>query len=89
MPLETLPFDAADYLDSDEAIEAFLEDALDSGEPSEIARALTVIGRAKARSQSGDIRPPEFGPSPTWPDLIDAIRALGLRLTPVTVRTAA
>ena len=42
MPLKTFPFDAADYLDCDEAVEAFLQDALDSNEPVEIADALVI-----------------------------------------------
>lgn len=84
MPLETQPFDAADYLDSDEAVEAFLQDALDTGDADEVARALTVIARAKASAQI-----PELGASPAWPDLLETIRSLGLRLTPVTVKTAA
>jgi DNA-binding phage protein len=42
MPLETERFDAADYLDSDEAVEAFLQDALDTGDAGEVARRLAV-----------------------------------------------
>ena len=42
MPLETFPFDPADYLTSDEAVEAFLQDALDSNEPIEIAQRIIV-----------------------------------------------
>lgn len=93
MPLETQPFDAADYLDSDEAVEAFLQDALDTGDAGEVARALTVIARAKARSaaptRSEPTKVPEFGATPAWPDILETIRSLGLRLTPVTVKTAA
>lgn len=84
MPLETQPFDAADYLDSDEAVEAFLQDALDTGDAGEVARALVVIARAK-----GSAALPEFGVVPSWPALLDAIKSLGIRLTPVTVKTAA
>ncbi len=93
MPLETEIFDAADYLDSDEAVEAFLQDALDTGDAGEVARALTVIARAKARAMSliatGSAKVPEFGAAPAWPEIFEAIRSLGLRLTPVTVKTAA
>ncbi|MDP3403592.1 MAG: hypothetical protein Q8S03_02805 [Brevundimonas sp.] len=93
MPLETERFDAADYLDSDEAVEAFLQDALDTGDAGEVARAVTVIARARARAAAltatEPARLPEFGAAPAWPDILEAIRSLGLRLTPVTVKTAA
>lgn len=51
MALETTPFDAAEYLDSPEAIEAFLEDAFEGGNAAFIAHALGVVARAKGMSQ--------------------------------------
>jgi probable addiction module antidote protein len=41
------PFDAAQYLDSDEAREAFLQDAMETKDPAFIAHAKTVVARAK------------------------------------------
>lgn len=47
MPLETLPFDAAEYLDTPDAIAAFLDEAFSEGDPAAVAHALGVIARAK------------------------------------------
>ena len=41
-------YDPADALKSDEAIEAFLADAFETGDARYIAKALGVIARAKA-----------------------------------------
>jgi probable addiction module antidote protein len=71
MVLETKPFDAAEYLDSPEAIAVFLEDIFESGDDALIASALGVVARAKsmwetaantsasdqALASSGDSRP--------------------------------
>ncbi|PLW74805.1 addiction module antidote protein [Cohaesibacter celericrescens] len=40
-------FDAADFLQSDEEIEIFLEDAFESGDAKYIARSIGVVARAK------------------------------------------
>lgn len=44
--LKTEPFDAAKYLDTDEAIAAFLEDAIDSGSVEVFQEALGIAARA-------------------------------------------
>ena len=44
-------FDAADYLDSDEAQIAYLNDAFASGNPSVIASALGAVARAQSRTR--------------------------------------
>ena len=46
--LETLPFDPADYLDSEEGFEAYLADARLDG-PGAVADAIEVVARARAR----------------------------------------
>lgn len=46
--LETLPFDPADYLDSEEGFDAYLEDARLDG-PEALADAVEVVARARAR----------------------------------------
>ncbi len=46
--LETLPFDPADYLDSEEGFEAYLADARLDG-PEAVADAIEVVARARAR----------------------------------------
>jgi probable addiction module antidote protein len=44
-------FDAADYLTSDEAISAYLEESTRSGDPSVMAAALGTVARARNVSQ--------------------------------------
>ena len=44
-------FDPATALDSLEAIEVFIADALETGDSSYIAKALGVVARAKGMSQ--------------------------------------
>jgi probable addiction module antidote protein len=47
MPTETVPFEAADYLQSGEAQIELLRDAFASGKASYVATALGVIARAR------------------------------------------
>jgi probable addiction module antidote protein len=49
--LKTRPFDAAAYLTSDEAISAYLEEALASADPRLIAKALGTVARARGMAQ--------------------------------------
>jgi probable addiction module antidote protein len=90
MPIKTTRFDSADYLDSPEAIEAYLEDALESNDPAIVAHALGTI--ARARGMAGVAR--EAGLSreslyktlsadgnPELATLLKVVAALGLRLT--------
>ena len=51
MTIETRPFDPAVYLDSPEAILAYLEGAFMDGDAGEIADALGVVARARGMSQ--------------------------------------
>lgn len=48
MTIETRPFDPAAYLDSPEAMLAYLEGAFADGDAAEIADALGVVARARA-----------------------------------------
>ena len=45
--METRPFDPADYLDTEEAIAAYLADARDEGDAITLARAEAVAARAR------------------------------------------
>jgi probable addiction module antidote protein len=51
MTTETRPFDPATYLDSPEAMLAYLEGAFADGDAGEIADALGVVARARGMSQ--------------------------------------
>ena len=47
MAIETKPFDAAEVLNSDERIAAYLEEAFEGGNPAVIASALGTVARAR------------------------------------------
>jgi probable addiction module antidote protein len=49
MILKIAPFDAAEVLDSEEAVEEFIAAALETEEPAFIARALATVARARRR----------------------------------------
>jgi probable addiction module antidote protein len=51
MSLKATRFDSAEYLDSDEAIGAYLEEALETDDPAFIAHALGAVARARGMSQ--------------------------------------
>lgn len=51
MPLMTREFDAARYLDSAEAIAAYIADATECGDAQELAHALGVVARARGMSE--------------------------------------
>jgi probable addiction module antidote protein len=48
---KTLPYDSAEYLDTTEAINSYMEEALETDDPAFIARALGTIARARGMSQ--------------------------------------
>ncbi len=50
IPLETKPWDAADYLTNEEAIVAYIEAAMEDGDPAVITAALDDIARARRKS---------------------------------------
>ena len=92
MPLKTTRFDTADYLDSPEAIAAYIDAVFEEGDPALITHALGVVARAHGMSQvardSGLSREslyralapdgnPEFG------TVVRVLKALGLRLSAV------
>jgi len=90
MPLETTPFDAAEYLTSEEAQIELLKDAMEEGDPAYIAHALGVVARARGVSEfareTGLSREAIYkafkpGGNPTLDTLTKATKALGLKLT--------
>ena len=79
---ETLPFDAAEYLDTVEAQEVYLSEMLLDADPSLIAHALRTV--ARARDRIGQLRAAGVDEHTDQLDahtLIRAVAALGLRLT--------
>jgi probable addiction module antidote protein len=91
MPIETRPFDAAEYLDSPEGIEEYLIAAFETEDPAEIADALGVVAKAKGMSQLAQetgisrgalykaLRPEG---NPEFATIVGVVHALGFRLKP-------
>ena len=51
MAIKLARYDSAEYLKDDEAIVAYLQEALESGEPAMVSHALGVVARARGMSQ--------------------------------------
>ena len=51
MPLATRPYDSAEFLDTEEAIEEYVLAASEDGDAAAIARALGVVARARGMTQ--------------------------------------
>lgn len=90
-------FDAAEYLDSEEAIATFLADAFETQNPKYIAHALGVVARAKGMTdiakQTGLSREQLYkslseNGNPTLQTLFPVLNALGVKLTPTVIHQA-
>lgn len=95
---ELTPFDSSTYLETEEDILVFLDDALETRDPSEVADALAVIAKAKGLAQAAVVagmplsllnRDAPRDPAPDWAVLFNIMQALGLRLAPVAIKPAA
>lgn len=96
--LTLTPWDPTEYLTDDEAIEVFFNDAWESGSQVEIADALAIIAKAKGAAAAIEAvglpadyheRGVDWDNPPEWSVILHAIKALGLKLTGVTVKPAA
>lgn len=76
MAIETLAWDAADHLDSEEIILAYLEAVFEDGDPQLISAALANIARARGRHATVDN---DAGANVAT--LIRTMKSLGLELT--------
>jgi probable addiction module antidote protein len=90
MALETTKWDAADYLDSPEMIAAYIDAALEDGDPALIAAALGDVARAKGMSQvareagvtrEGLYKALSADGDPRLTTFLGVIKSLGLQLT--------
>ena len=86
---KTLPWDAAEHLNTEEEMAAYLEAALEEGDPTLVASALGDIARARGMTQlareTGLGRESLYkalSPSgnPEFATILKVIRALGLEL---------
>ncbi len=96
----TTPWDPADHLKSEEDMAAYLEAALEEGDPALIAAALGDIARAKGMTQvardAGLGRESLYKAlsptgNPEFATILKVVAALGLQLhaTPVIAKSAA
>jgi len=92
---KTKPWDAADHLESRSDIAAYLEAALDDGDPVLVAAALGDIARAKGMTEvarkAGLGRESLYkalsaGGNPELGTILRVVRALGLKLHAVPAR---
>ena len=90
MALETIPYDSADFLDSPDAIAAYIEAAFEDGDPTVITHALGVVARAKGMSElartAGVTREALYKAltaegDPKLSTFIGVLKALGLRIS--------
>ena len=88
--IETKPFDSADYLNSAEAIAAYLDAWLEDGTPEELRHALSTVARSKGISdlahRSGVTRQGIYKAlgedgNPSFETIRLILSAMGLRLT--------
>lgn len=76
MGIETIHWDAADHLSTDEEILAYLEAVFEDGDPELIAAALNDVARARGLSSDKALRP-----DIALDSVIRTMKALGLELT--------
>ncbi|QTR52204.1 addiction module antidote protein [Thiothrix unzii] len=83
------PFDAADYLDDEETIAAYLSEALEDPDPDTFLMAVRTVARARGMTQlakdSGLGRESLYkaltpGAKPRYDTMMKVIRALGIKL---------
>jgi probable addiction module antidote protein len=92
---ETHPWDPAEHLETDEDMAAYLEAALEDGDPALVAAALGDIARAKGMTQiareAGMGRESLYKAlspegNPEFATVLKVVRALGLRLHAATAQ---
>ncbi|MBB4238998.1 addiction module antidote protein [Rhizobium esperanzae] len=98
MPLEIVPFDATEFLDTEESQTHLIEDAFESGDAGYIAHALGVVAKARGMSQvarnAGVTREALYKSlsekgDPKLSTLIGVAAALGYKLTATPVDASA
>lgn len=96
MVVEVKPFDPAEYLDDPESLAAYLEDAIEDGNPSEFLEALGVVARAKGMTEiARDIkvarpalyRSLQASGHPDFGTVLSVLRSLGVELRLVPARS--
>jgi probable addiction module antidote protein len=84
------PFDAAKYLDSTDAIAAYISDALEEGSPDAIAEAIGTVARARGMTEIAEhaglsrenlYRALKAGARPEFNTVMQVLRALDVKLS--------
>jgi probable addiction module antidote protein len=92
MALKTKPFDAAEYLDDDASVAAYLDEAMATGDAKFIAKSLGVVARARGMTQIAKdtglsreslYRALSDDGNPEFATMVTVLSALGLRLSVV------
>lgn len=90
MAIDTRPFDPAEYLDTPEAVAAYLTEALETGDPAFVRDALGVVARAEGMSRiakDADLSRESLYRSlgsdgnPEFSTVMRVVTALGMKLT--------
>ena len=90
MALEIKPFDAAEILNSDERIAAYLEEAFESGDPALVASAIGDVARSRniaaIAKDAGLTRETIYrafsaGGNPTLATVTAVVKSLGFQLS--------
>ncbi len=90
MAIKTKPWDASEHLDSEEMIFAYMNAALEDGDPALVAAALGDIARARGMTQiakaAGVSRESLYkalrvGGNPEFATIMKVMRAMGLQMT--------
>ena len=90
MALETEAWDSANFLDTPEAIAAYIEAAFEDGDPSLITHALGVVARSRGMSQiartAGVSREALYkaltpNGDPKLSTFLSVLKALGMKVT--------
>lgn len=88
--LKTRPFDAAEYLENEEDVTAYLDEALSTGDPSFIADAIGTVARARGMTQiakEADLSRESLykalsaDGNPEFATIVRVLHAMGLRLS--------
>jgi probable addiction module antidote protein len=96
MGLKTTRYDTADYLDSPEAIAAYIDAVFEDGDPALLVHALGVVARARGMTQVARetglsreslYRALDSNGNPEFATVVRVLKALGLRLTAVPAGT--
>jgi probable addiction module antidote protein len=96
--VKTTPFDAADYLETEEDVAAYLTEALATGDTAVVAlalgaiaraRGMTRIARATGLSRESLYRALSADGNPEFATVLRIVEAMGLRLTAELITKAA